>query len=67
MLGGELLQGDLGPVDFPVAGKEAGILVAVGVAEHHLLKRFAPLTAAAQHLAVEGIGEQTPHYGRGAL
>ena len=67
VLGGELLQGDLGPVNLPVAGEEAGILVAVRVSEHHLLKRFALLTAGDQELAVEGIGEQAPHHGRGAL
>jgi hypothetical protein len=41
VLVGELLQGNLSAVDFPVAGEKARVFVAVGVAQHHLLQRLA--------------------------
>ena len=61
------LQRDLGPVDLPVAGEEAGILVAVGIAQHHLLQGLVAIAVADQQLAVEGIGEQPFHHRGGPL
>ena len=61
-----LLQGDLGLVDLPVAGEKPGILVAVGIAEHHFLQRLFAF-AAHQQPAVEGLTEQGLHHRGGPL
>src|SRR5206468_4597804 len=43
----------LGPVDQPVPGEIAGLLVRIGVAEHHLLA----ITPAADMIAIRPLGE----------
>ena len=63
VLTAQRLQGDLGPVDFPVAGEEARVFVAVGVAEHHLLQRH--LLVIEQSL-VEGASHHRAHHLWGA-
>ena len=50
---GGLRERGLGPVDEPVRGEIAGLLVRVGVAEHDLL----PVAAATDVVAVGGVGE----------
>ena len=54
-------QVPLGPVDLPLAGGDAGLLVGVGVAEHHLLHVAAgphqgPVVGEGQELVDDGAG-----------
>jgi hypothetical protein len=53
VLAGHLDQRQLGPVERPVGGEVAAVLVAVGVAEHDLLR----LAAGADQRPVEGLVE----------
>ena len=64
---GEFLKGDLGLMNLPVAGEEAGILVAVGVAQHQLLQRLLLLPHNGEEFAVKRRLEQTLHHLRGPL
>ena len=51
---GHVAQLALGPVDLPLRGRDAGLLVGVGVAEHHLLH----VAAQGDQAAVRRVGEQ---------
>jgi hypothetical protein len=57
----QLHQRDLGPVQLPVAGEDAAVLVAVAVAQHDVLLAAGALPPARQCRA----GRSRPHDGRG--
>ena len=50
------------PVERPVAHQDAAVLVAVGIAQHHLLRA----AAGAQHVGHAGQGQELAHDGLGA-
>ena len=64
---GEFLKGDLDLMNLPVAGEEAGIIVAVGVAQHQLLQWLLLLPHNGEEFALEPRLEQPLHHLRGLL
>ena len=57
----EILEGYLRFVNFPVAGEEARILVAVGIPEHQLLQGLSLTPNPGEQIAIQGGLEQLFH------